>query len=947
MRRRNRLIAHSLSVVLLASAIVGTGSAQALISTTQPELTLNHLIQTSPPLGSTSRLRDNEGSAYVADGDALWMASDNDDALFEFDRTTGVQRRVVAQSAFVNAPRFGVGGTAGQARTEDLEALAYDATADVIYAFSGSTGATPTAFRLTRDVNHQFQVESWQPLPSEWTGAGWRLADGLTYVANDSTIRTYDFETNTFGTPFAIPGLSKILGLDFDDVTGDLLAVNSSERLYRASMTTRTLLTGWNGISLTGFGLLDTRAVEVIGEQVLVTDGADSGVRPVTDPMSHAVFVFDVTGPSTSAPTASFTATPDTGTAPLTVNFTDTSTGGPTSWAWTFGDGATSTSPSPSHVYNPSVGPWPRTFTATLTATNAQGSSSTSHTITVDQPAPPTASFTATPDTGAAPLTVNFTDTSTGGPTSWAWTFGDGGTSTSPSPSHEYTAPGIYTATLTATNALGSTSTSQTITVTATVVFTPVADAQIDQANPDANFGSAPIFSVDGRPVRDGLLKFDVDVGANEITGVTLRVYCQDPSSAGGVFFGAAGTPSWDEGTVTWANAPPAGASYGSLGAVTAGTWYEVDLTQLVTANGIYSLRIKNSSTNGADYATKEGTAGFAPQLVVDVAESGEPTAPTASFTATPDTGTAPLTVNFTDTSTGGPTSWAWTFGDGATSTSPSPSHVYNPSVGPWPRTFTATLTATNAQGSSSTSHTITVDQPAPPTASFTATPDTGAAPLTVNFTDTSTGGPTSWAWTFGDGGTSTSPSPSHEYTAPGIYTATLTATNALGSTSTSHTITVNEAPTEFTVALDADTYVNTSRPTKNYGSSPTMKLKFSSSADYRSLIKFTLNGLSAAPSSVKLRLYVTDASSRGGDWYLVSNDWTENTVIWGNKPDISGDPVASVGDVTASSWVEIDLTSAITGNGTYSFEATSTSSNTTAFSTNQGTNPPQVVVVQ
>ena len=500
---------------------------------------------------------------------------------------------------------------------------------------------------------------------------------------------------------------------------------------------------------------------------------------------------------------------------------------------------------------------------------------------------------------------------------------------------------------MTATNLQGSTSASQTITVTATVVFAPVADAEIDEANPNANFGSAPTFSVDGRPVRDGLLKFDVDVGANEITSVKLRVHCEDSSSAGGVFFGAAGTPSWDEGTVTWANAPPVGASYGSLGSVTAGTWYEVDLTQFVTANGTYSLRIKNTSTNGADYATKEGTAGFAPQLVVDVAEAGEPTAPTASFTATPVTGTAPLTVNFTDTSTGGPTSWAWTFGDGGTSTSPSPSHTYNPSVGPWPRTFTATLTVTNLQGSTSTSQTITVGQPAAPTASFTATPVTGTAPLTVNFADTSTGGPTSWAWTFGDGGTSTSASPSHTYTAAGTYTATLTATNLQGSTSASQTITVDEPPTEFTVALDADTYVNTSSPTKNYASAATMKLKFSGTAEYRSLVKFTLSGLSAAPSSVKLRLYVTDASSRGGDWYLVSNDWVENTVIWGNKPVISGDPVASVGAVTAGSWVEIDLTSAITGNGTYSFEATSTSSNTTAFSTSQGTNAPQVVVVQ
>ncbi len=614
MRRRTRFIALSLSAAFIL-AMVGGGDAAALITTTQPQLTLDHLIQTSPPIGSTTRLQDNEGSAYVADGDALWMASDNDDALFEFDRTTGAERRKVAQSAFINAPRFGVGGTAGQARTEDLEALAYDATADVLYAFSGSTSATPTVFRLTRDGNHQFQVESWQPLPSEWTGAGWRLADGLTYVANGSTIRSYDFATNTFGTSFSISGLSKITGVDFDDVTGDLLAVNSSERLYRASMTTRTILPGWNGISLTGFGLLDTRAVEVIGEQVLVTDGADSAARPTTDPMSHAVFVFDVTGPGGPAPTAGFTATPTTGTAPLTVNFTDTSTGGPTSWAWTFGDGATSTSASPSHTY------------------------------------------------------------------------------------------GI-------------------------------------------------------------------------------------------------------------------------------GTW-------------------------------------------------------------------------------------------------------------------TATLTATNGQGSTSASRTITVNQPSAPTASFTATPTTGTAPLVVNFTDTSSGTPTGWAWGFGDGGTSTAQSPQHTYTSTGTYTATLTATNALGSTSTTRTITVNEAPTQFTVGLDADTYVNTGSPTKNYASYAYMKLKFEPPAEYRSLVRFTLNGLSGAPSSVKLRLYVTDGSASGGNWYLVSNDWTESTVVWGNKPEVSGTPVASVGAVTAGTWVEIDLTSAITGNGTYSFEATSTSLNTGEFSTGQGANPPQVVVVQ
>jgi PKD repeat protein len=70
----------------------------------------------------------------------------------------------------------------------------------------------------------------------------------------------------------------------------------------------------------------------------------------------------------------------------------------------------------------------------------------------------------------------------------------------------------------------------------------------------------------------------------------------------------------------------------------------------------------------------------------------------------------------------------------------------------------------------------------APPTAAFTATPTAGLAPLTVQFTDLSGGSPTSWAWTFGDGGTSSEQNPQHTYTAPGLYTVTLNATNEYGS---------------------------------------------------------------------------------------------------------------------------------------------------------------------
>jgi hypothetical protein len=68
------------------------------------------------------------------------------------------------------------------------------------------------------------------------------------------------------------------------------------------------------------------------------------------------------------------------------------------------------------------------------------------------------------------------------------------------------------------------------------------------------------------------------------------------------------------------------------------------------------------------------------------------------------------------------------------------------------------------------------------PTADFTASIVSGAPPLDVSFTDLSTELPTGWAWDFGDTGTSGDQHPSHQYTTPGTYTVSLTATNPNGS---------------------------------------------------------------------------------------------------------------------------------------------------------------------
>jgi len=71
---------------------------------------------------------------------------------------------------------------------------------------------------------------------------------------------------------------------------------------------------------------------------------------------------------------------------------------------------------------------------------------------------------------------------------------------------------------------------------------------------------------------------------------------------------------------------------------------------------------------------------------------SGNP--PTASFSGVPTSGTAPLDVSFSDTSSNAPTSWAWDFGDGTSSTAQNPMHTYT-NTG----SYTVSLTVTNADG--------------------------------------------------------------------------------------------------------------------------------------------------------------------------------------------------------------------------------------------------------
>ncbi len=193
------------------------------------------------------------------------------------------------------------------------------------------------------------------------------------------------------------------------------------------------------------------------------------------------------------------------------------------------------------------------------------------------------------------------------------------------------------------------------------------------------------------------------------------------------------------------------------------------------TTAGTYTVKLTVTNVAGSDGETKSG--------YITVTEV--PVAPSAAFTSDKQAGYTPLTVRFTDQSTGtAPLSYEWDFNnDGIPdSTIRNPSFIYDTEG-----IFTVNLTVTNSLGSDSEIRTdyITVNPTIAPQAAFSADVQSGDAPLMVRFTDQSSGTtPLTYAWDFRNDGTpdSTIQSPTFTYTTAGTYTVKLTVTNAAGS---------------------------------------------------------------------------------------------------------------------------------------------------------------------
>jgi Right handed beta helix region len=156
--------------------------------------------------------------------------------------------------------------------------------------------------------------------------------------------------------------------------------------------------------------------------------------------------------------------------------------------------------------------------------------------------------------------------------------------------------------------------------------FAAEADTYVTALHPKSNRGDEPELKADGDPERTIYLRFNVS-GVNEASTVALKVWIEKKTRRG--FEIRTVNEPWNEGTITFLNAPAPGPVGATSGPLPREEWALVDVTSLVRANGTVSLALTTENENSIKSVSREGDPARAARLIV--------TNPLSPFTVTQD----------------------------------------------------------------------------------------------------------------------------------------------------------------------------------------------------------------------------------------------------------------------------------------------------------------------
>ena len=149
-----------------------------------------------------------------------------------------------------------------------------------------------------------------------------------------------------------------------------------------------------------------------------------------------------------------------------------------------------------------------------------------------------------------------------------------------------------------------------------------------------------------------------------------------------------------------------------------------------------------------------------------------------------------------------------------------------------------------------------------------------------------------------------------------------------------------------------ADARVESAYATKNFGTSSEGAAYGDASSNKRhTYLRFAVTGLSGTVHAAKLRLRTTSDGGVGVSVAATTSSWVESGtggITWNTRPAPTSGSLGTSGRAGDSTWLDVPLAGAVSGNGTYSFAVTLASSTSTdglKFSLRESSYDPQLVV--
>lgn len=145
-----------------------------------------------------------------------------------------------------------------------------------------------------------------------------------------------------------------------------------------------------------------------------------------------------------------------------------------------------------------------------------------------------------------------------------------------------------------------------------------------------------------------------------------------------------------------------------------------------------------------------------------------------------------------------------------------------------------------------------------------------------------------------------------------------------------------------------ADTRVHEALPTTNFGARAVLRVDGAPDPDIESYLRFTVSGLAGSVQRATLRLHALAATADGPSVAGTSNGWSERGMTWADRPAPTTAAVDDEGAIAIDSWAELDVTSLVSTNGTFSFLLTATHQDGVDFDSRESITPtlrPELII--